>query len=105
MLPPKAFQHLLFRVAPYEAKSEKGKDMKLIGNRNQVAKAGVRKNSIPRFESDQFVRRHSPFIFVLASPRIKLRYVDEMVSNNGRLYKIEAVGCRITITKKVEAAI
>lgn len=39
-LPPKAFRHLLFLVSPCEAKSDKReKDMELIGNRSQVAKA------------------------------------------------------------------
>lgn len=69
-LPPKAFRHLLFQVSPCEAKSDKReKDMELIGNRSQVAKAWVRKTSIRRFESDRFLQRRAipPIIFYMVS--------------------------------------
>lgn len=41
----------------------KEKDMELLGNRSQVAKAWVCKTSIRRFESDRFLQRHSTHHF------------------------------------------
>lgn len=45
----------------------KEKDMELIGNRSQVAKAWVCKTSIRRFESDRFLQPFHPSFFYMVS--------------------------------------
>lgn len=51
------------RTDPVKQSRTRGKDMELIGNRSQVAKAWVCKTSIRRFESDRFLQRHSTHHF------------------------------------------
>lgn len=53
------------RSHPVKQSRTRGKDMELIGNRSQVAKAWVCKTSIRRFESDRFLQRHSIHHFIL----------------------------------------